>query len=54
MKHPMCETEWEILKELNDGTLKWGMVEVVELDTKSKSATKEFTPTLKFVTEKIS
>ena len=24
MMHPLCETEWGILQELNDGTLKWG------------------------------
>lgn len=29
------------------------LVQVVELDTKSKQATKEFTPTLKFVTEEV-
>lgn len=29
------------------------LVQVVELDTKSKKATKEFTPTLKFVTEAV-
>ena len=24
MKYNLCKTEWEILKELRDGTLKWG------------------------------
>lgn len=24
MRQPLCDTEWEILTELRDGTLKWG------------------------------